>query len=42
MITKKLQDAINGQIAAEMWSANLISPCHSTLKKKDSAVSLHG
>ena len=23
MITKKLQDAINGQIAAEMWSANL-------------------
>lgn len=34
MITEKLQNAINEQITAEMWSSNLFWQCLSIWRKK--------
>ncbi len=43
MISQKLQDAINAQIVAEMWSANLyLSMSYFFCSKKDMRVLLHG
>ena len=43
MISKKLQDAINCQIVAEMWSSNLyFCLCLSIYRKKVSMALLHG
>ena len=42
MITEKLQNAINEQITAEMWSSNLIWQCPSIWKKKVTMVWLAG
>ncbi len=38
MISEKLQNAINEQISAEMWSLICICLCLSILKEKVSAV----
>ncbi len=38
MITEKLQNAINEQITAEMWSANMYWLCLSIWRKKDIVV----
>ena len=42
MISEKLQNAINEQITAEMWSANLYLAMSFYLRKKVSAVLLIG
>lgn len=42
MISQKLQDAINAQIVAEMWSANLYLPCLIFSLRKAMKVLLHG
>ena len=42
MITEKLQNAINEQITAEMWSSNLIWQCLSTWRKRVIVVWLPG
>lgn len=42
MISQKLQDAINAQIVAEMWSANLFFPCLISSLRKAMKVLLHG
>ncbi len=42
MISEKLQNAINEQITAEMWSLTCIWQCLSSLRRKVSAVLLIG
>lgn len=43
MISEKLQNAINEQITAEMWSSNLyLSMSFYSCRKKVSTVLLHG